>query len=320
MAAARADRRRQRAEREARARCPRGRRDCATLTAATAARGARARARASCRTSCLMDLRLPDLDGGEAACSRLKDEPATARIPVVALSARSAGDARAGCARPASPVASRSRSTSGELPAEIRRLLRAAERKAAPGRIGCWRPGRLAPAVRHDRSRTARARGDACDAHACSRACAAGWSRGRSSWPAAAVRARASSSEATTAEGGQPLRDRPDRGEVPPGHDSTHEPQPDDVALRPRRGLQRRPRRRYTGKAQIRKWFATENKAFMPQNALGGRHPVVQDQGDRERRTRGRCTSSATTSTRRRKRWSRSSASTTTCRRSTASG
>ena len=34
----------------------------------------------------LMDLRLPDIDGGEAA-GTLRDDPATARIPVVAISA-----------------------------------------------------------------------------------------------------------------------------------------------------------------------------------------------------------------------------------------
>ena len=58
-----------------------------------------------------------------------------------------------------------------------------------------------------------------------------------------------------------------------------------------------------TGKAQIRHFFATENKAFMPQKPLGVRHTVVQDQDRRSTATRGLSTSSAITSTSRRGRW-----------------
>jgi two-component system cell cycle response regulator DivK len=58
-----------------------------TLTAATAADGI-SLARAHRPDLVLMDLRLPDLDGGEAA-RRLGAHEATAGIPVVALSALS---------------------------------------------------------------------------------------------------------------------------------------------------------------------------------------------------------------------------------------
>ena len=33
-----------------------------------------------------------------------------------------------------------------------------------------------------------------------------------------------------------------------------------------------------TGKPQIRHWFATENKAFMPRESLGVRHSHIQDE------------------------------------------
>jgi two-component system cell cycle response regulator DivK len=56
-----------------------------TLSAATAAEGL-ALARAHLPDIVLMDLRLPDLDGSEAT-RRLAADEATARIPVVALSA-----------------------------------------------------------------------------------------------------------------------------------------------------------------------------------------------------------------------------------------
>jgi two-component system cell cycle response regulator DivK len=56
-----------------------------TLSAATALEGL-ALARAHLPDLVLMDLRLPDLDGGEAT-RRLAADETTARIPVVALSA-----------------------------------------------------------------------------------------------------------------------------------------------------------------------------------------------------------------------------------------
>jgi two-component system, cell cycle response regulator DivK len=64
-----------------------------TLSAATASDGL-ALAREPAPDMVLMDLRLPDLDGVEAA-RRLRADPTTARIPVVALSALRAEDADA---------------------------------------------------------------------------------------------------------------------------------------------------------------------------------------------------------------------------------
>jgi len=61
-----------------------------TITATTA-EAAIAEARAHRPDVVLMDLRLPDLDGAEAA-RRLASDPTTAAIPVVALSAIPAGD------------------------------------------------------------------------------------------------------------------------------------------------------------------------------------------------------------------------------------
>jgi two-component system cell cycle response regulator DivK len=61
-----------------------------TITATTA-EAAITEARAHRPDVVLMDLRLPDLDGAEAA-RRLAGDPATAAIPVVALSAIPSGD------------------------------------------------------------------------------------------------------------------------------------------------------------------------------------------------------------------------------------
>jgi DNA-binding response OmpR family regulator len=44
----------------------------------------------------VLDWMLPDMSGGEV-CARLKDDPATARIPIVFLTARSDNGARAEC-------------------------------------------------------------------------------------------------------------------------------------------------------------------------------------------------------------------------------
>jgi two-component system cell cycle response regulator DivK len=65
--------------------------DMRTLSASTAAEGL-ALARRHKPDLVLMDLRLPDLDGIEAA-RRLRADETTARIPVVALSATRAEDA-----------------------------------------------------------------------------------------------------------------------------------------------------------------------------------------------------------------------------------
>jgi two-component system, cell cycle response regulator DivK len=91
----------------------------ATLTAATAADALRL-ARERVPDVVLMDLRLPDLDGSEAL-RRLKAEPETAHIPVVALTA--VAGARellleagfAGCIEKPFDIR--------ELPAQVRRLL-----------------------------------------------------------------------------------------------------------------------------------------------------------------------------------------------------
>ena len=70
---------------------------------------------------------------------------------------------------------------------------------------------------------------------------------------------------------------------VPPGRLDAQR-QPDDVPLGSGRGLQHRHRDATRGKAQIRNFFATENKAFLPQQPLGVRHAVVQDPGHPQRR------------------------------------
>lgn len=94
-----------------------------TLSATTAADGL-ALAREHQPDLVLMDLRLPDLDGFEAA-RRLRADRGTARIPVVALSATRAEDAPAGLRDECfsgyieKPVDVR------ELPAEVRRHCRA---------------------------------------------------------------------------------------------------------------------------------------------------------------------------------------------------
>ena len=62
-----------------------------------------------------------------------------------------------------------------------------------------------------------------------------------------------------------------------------------------------------TGKAQIRHWFATENKAFMPRTTGSPTLPRTRSRSTCSATTRP-STSSATTSTRRRRRWSRSRA------------
>ena len=64
-----------------------------TLSAATAVDGLRL-AREHAPDLVLMDLRLPDLDGFEAA-RRLRADPNTSGIPIVALSATRAEDAHA---------------------------------------------------------------------------------------------------------------------------------------------------------------------------------------------------------------------------------
>jgi len=91
----------------------------ATLTAATAA-DALALARERVPDVVLMDLRLPDLDGSEAL-RRLKAEPETAHIPVVALTAVAGAHELlleagfAGCIEKPFDIR--------ELPAQVRRLL-----------------------------------------------------------------------------------------------------------------------------------------------------------------------------------------------------
>ena len=76
----------------------------------------------------------------------------------------------------------------------------------------------------------------------------------------------------------------------------------------------------YTGLAQIRKFFATKNAAFMPRNHWQADTPSLPDQGDRQRR-QGNALLRVRLHRRqdRESRWRRS-ASTTRCRRSTAGG
>ena len=71
------------------------------------------------------------------------------------------------------------------------------------------------------------------------------------------------------------LPDRADREDVPQGrHDAQREP--DDDPVRAGRRLQHRHARPTPGKAQIRKFFATKNTAFMPQNHWEADTPSYQ--------------------------------------------
>ena len=82
----------------------------------------------------LMDLRLPDMDGAEAA-RMLADGSRTATIPVVALSAVTLQETSPGSHVPAFPATSRSRSTS--------RAFRTRYAASAPDPASpCWHPRR----------------------------------------------------------------------------------------------------------------------------------------------------------------------------------
>lgn len=95
-----------------------------TLWASTAALGLEL-ARRERPDVVLMDLRLPDLDGSEAA-RRLASDERTATIPVVALSALRAGEA-SGWARDAGFAGY------VEKPIDVRRLPAQVRRHLAPG-------------------------------------------------------------------------------------------------------------------------------------------------------------------------------------------
>src|SRR5579862_2188990 len=133
------------------------------------------------------------------------------------------------------------------LPREANRRARAAAAGSpsalawvAPWRTGCWRPGlRGCPMTRSSPgSRQARRQEALGDAHATRRMCT-GRRCGDPAdrlWQLEQELGR----ERDDSEGGQPLRDHPDRGQVPPGH-LDPESEPDDVSLGPGGGLQRRP-------------------------------------------------------------------------------
>ena len=106
-----------------------------TLTAATAAEGI-ALALEHQPDVVLMDVRLPDLDGAEAA-RRLKENELTARIPVVALSALEPGP---WLGRLASTARSRSRSTCRSSLSRSVATAPVAERDASPHEIGVEAP------------------------------------------------------------------------------------------------------------------------------------------------------------------------------------
>ena len=91
-----------------------------TLSAATAADGL-ALAREHLPDVVLMDLRLPDLDGGEAARQLGADER-TAQIPVVALSALPSEAAAPGSATRASPAYIEKPIDVRAFPGQVRRL------------------------------------------------------------------------------------------------------------------------------------------------------------------------------------------------------
>ena len=199
-------------------------------------RARRTRSRSRARTVpdlVLMDLRLPDLDGAEAL-RRLAGRSGDRCIPVVALTAlrrrRARGAARGGLRR---------------LRRKADRRAGAARRGAAPLRRGAGshhRDGRLAPWTRRTAAVTIvhvsiRPRREETDMTrtllgACALAATA-----RRCWRAAAARARLRRRRHDPA-GGQPLRDRPDRDEIPRGRREAR-PESHDVALRSRRGLQR---------------------------------------------------------------------------------
>ena len=107
-----------------------------TLSATTAAEGL-ALAREHQPDLVLMDLRLPDLDGGEAT-RRLAADEHTAQIPVVALSALPIEEAHAW---------SRDAGFAGyiEKPIDVCELPEQVRRHCAPGyppeESGCWHPG-----------------------------------------------------------------------------------------------------------------------------------------------------------------------------------
>ena len=109
-----------------------------TLSAATAAEGL-ALAREHLPDLVLMDLRLPDLDGSEAA-RRLAADERTARIPVVALSALPVERGRGLVPRRRLRRLHREADRRAELPGQVRRHCRAADREASLPRSGVLAP------------------------------------------------------------------------------------------------------------------------------------------------------------------------------------
>jgi two-component system, cell cycle response regulator DivK len=103
------------------------RRDGLETIEAASARDAIALAGAHVPDLVLMDLRLPDLDGAEAL-RRLKSDPATAAIPVAALTA--VAGARGALLEAGFAGYVEKPVDVGALPAEVRRLCRA--RRPAP--------------------------------------------------------------------------------------------------------------------------------------------------------------------------------------------
>ena len=116
-----------------------------TLEAATGAEGI-ALADEHLPDVVLMDLRLPDMDGTDAA-RKLAQRGRTAAIPVVALSSLALeDDAALATASRASPATSRSRSTSGRFRSRCAATVADRHRRAGTRvRSGCWHPGHRFP-------------------------------------------------------------------------------------------------------------------------------------------------------------------------------
>ena len=280
--------------REARPRCAPAPPGSGTLEAATGAEGI-ALADEHLPDVILLDLRLPDMDGTDAAAAHSQAGRADrSTIPLVAFSSLALGDTRPARATPVSPATSRSRSTCVRCPT---RCGAAASRgRPTRGRDACPLDKSRAAAVTIGapyQARDAEATLDDADS-----------SRQRGGGDGAPLLAgcggssRASAAERHDPEGGEPLRDRPDRDEIPRGrrkHDLNLM-----MSLCAPGAVFNVKNQALTGKGADQEMVRDRNKAFEAAESLDGRHPDVQDPHDLNG-TRRRSISSATTSIPRRR-------------------